>query len=131
VNVVDSADRSVVTLRGDGVFASGSGEVSGAWLGLVKRIGDALKTVPGKVIVIGHTDDTRPGLSARFPSNYELSKARATSVRDLLLESAGPAARYSVEGRGDANPLVANDSPANRARNRRVEIIVLTPASVQ
>jgi type VI secretion system protein ImpK len=131
VNVVDSADRSVVTLRGDGVFASGSGEVSGAWLGLVKRIGDALKTVPGKVIVIGHTDDTRPGLSARFPSNYELSKARATSVRDLLLESAGPAARYSVEGRGDASPLVANDSAANRARNRRVEIIVLTPASVQ
>jgi type VI secretion system protein ImpK len=131
VNVVDSADRSVVTLRGDGVFASGSGEVSGAWLGLVKRIGDALKTVPGKVIVIGHTDDTRPGLSARFPSNYELSKARATSVRDLLLESAGPAARYSVEGRGDATPLVANDSAANRARNRRVEIIVLTPASVQ
>jgi type VI secretion system protein ImpK len=52
-------------------------------------------------------------------------------VRDLLLESAGPAARYSVEGRGDASPLVANDSAANRARNRRVEIIVLTPASVQ
>ena len=128
LNVADSADRSVVTLRGDGVFASGSGEVSSAYLGLVKRIGAALQTVPGKVIVIGHTDDTRPGLSARFPSNYELSKARASAVRDLLLASAGPAARYSVEGRGDASPLVANDSPANRARNRRVEIIVLTPA---
>jgi len=111
------------------VFASGSGDVSGNFRGLLERIGDALKTVPGKVIVIGHTDDTRPGLSARFPSNYELSKARALAVRDLLAERAGPASRYSVEGRGDSNPLVANDSPAARARNRRVEIILLTPAA--
>jgi type VI secretion system protein ImpK len=129
VNVVDSADRSVVLLRGDGVFASGSGDVASQFRGLIERIGDALKTVPGKVIVIGHTDDTKPGLSARFPSNYELSKARAGAVRDLLAERAGPAGRYSVEGRGDSNPLVANDSPAARARNRRVEIILLTPAA--
>jgi type VI secretion system protein ImpK len=131
VNVVDSADRSVVTLRGDGVFASGSGDVSSNFRGLLERIGDALKTVPGKVIVIGHTDDTRPGLSARFPSNYELSKARASSVRDLLAERAGPEERYSVEGRGDSDPLVANDSAAARARNRRVEIILLTPATAK
>lgn len=131
VNVVDSADRSVVTLRGDGVFASGSGDVSDNFKGLIARIGDALKTVPGKVIVIGHTDDTKPGLSARFPSNYELSKARANSVRDLLAERAGPLGRYSVEGRGDSDPLVANDSPAARARNRRVEIILLTPATAK
>jgi type VI secretion system protein ImpK len=131
VNVVDSADRSVVTLRGDGVFASGSGDVSSNFRGLLERIGDALKTVPGKVIVIGHTDDTKPGLSARFPSNYDLSKARASSVRDLLAERAGPEERYSVEGRGDSDPLVANDSPAARARNRRVEIILLTPATAK
>jgi type VI secretion system protein ImpK len=129
VSVVDSADRSVVTLRGDGVFASGSGDVSGAYLGLLGRIGDALKTVPGKVIVIGHTDNTKPGLSARFPSNYELSKARATAVRDLLAERAGPEARYSVEGRGDTEPLATNDTPAGRSRNRRVEIVLLTPAT--
>jgi type VI secretion system protein ImpK len=129
VTVVDSADRSVVTLRGDGVFASGSGDVSGAYPGLLGRIGAALKTVPGKVIVVGHTDNTKPGLSARFPSNYELSKARATAVRDLLAERAGPEARYSVEGRGDSEPLASNDTPAGRSRNRRVEIVLLTPAT--
>jgi len=129
VSVVDSADRSVVTLRGDGVFASGSGDVSRAYLGLLGRIGDALKTVPGKVVVIGHTDNTQPGLSARFPSNYELSKARATAVRDLLAERAGPETRYSVEGRGDSEPLATNDTPAGRSRNRRVEIVLLTPAT--
>jgi type VI secretion system protein ImpK len=129
VSVVETADRSVVTLRGDGVFGSGSGEVSGAYLPLLARIGEALKSVPGKVVVVGHTDNTRPGLSARFPSNYELSKARAAAVRDLLAERAGPPERYSVEGRGDSAPLVANDNPANRARNRRVEITLLTPAA--
>jgi type VI secretion system protein ImpK len=129
VTVVETADRSVVTLRGDGVFGSGSGDVSGAYLPLLARIGEALKAVPGKVIVVGHTDNTQPGLSARFPSNYELSRARALAVRDLLAERAGPEDRYSVEGRGDSAPLVNNDSAANRARNRRVEITVLTPAA--
>jgi type VI secretion system protein ImpK len=131
VTVVETADRSVVTLRGDGVFGSGSGDVSGAYLPLLARIGEALKTVPGKVIVVGHTDNTRPGLAAHFPSNYELSKARAAAVRDLLAERAGPEERYSVEGRGDTEPLANNDSPANRARNRRVEITILTPAQMQ
>lgn len=129
VAVVDSADRSVVTLRGDGVFASGSGDVSGAYLGLIERIGAALKTVPGNVIVAGYTDNTRPGLSARFPSNFELSKARAMAVRDLLAAQAGPAARYKVEGHGEADPLATNDTAAGRARNRRVEIVLLTPAA--
>jgi type VI secretion system protein ImpK len=49
----------------------------------------------------------------------------------LLAERAGPEERYSVEGRGDSDPLVANDSPAARARNRRVEIILLTPATAK
>jgi type VI secretion system protein ImpK len=128
VSVDETADRSVITLRGDGVFGSGSGEVAGAYLPLLARIGEALKSVPGKVIVVGHTDNTRPGLSARFPSNYELSRARAAAVRDLLAERAGPPGRYSVEGRGDSTPLAPNDSAANRARNRRVEITLLTPA---
>ena len=128
VSVAETADRSTVTLRGDGVFGSGSGQVASDFVPLLQRIGDALKTVPGKVIVVGHTDNVKPGLSARFPSNFDLSKGRAGSVRDLLAERAGPAARYTVEGRGDSEPVVPNDSAANRARNRRVDIIVLTPA---
>lgn len=128
VSVVETADRSVVTLRGDGLFGSGSGEVTRDFIPLLQRIGDALKTVPGKVIVVGHTDNVKPGLSARFPSNFDLSKGRAAAVRDLLAERAGPPERYLVEGRGDTEPLAQNDSAANRARNRRVDIIVVTPA---
>jgi type VI secretion system protein ImpK len=128
VSVRETAERSVVTLRGDGMFASGSAQVQDKFAPLLRRIGDALLTLPGKVVVIGHTDDTKPGLSARFPSNYDLSKARAAGVMAALAERAGPPARYSVEGRGDTEPQVANDTPAHRARNRRVDIVV--PAAV-
>ena len=127
VAVTETADRSVITLRGDGVFASGSADVVRDFEPLLARIGDALKPVPGRVLVIGHTDDQRPGFSSRFPSNWDLSKARAAAVLKLLALRAGPLDRYTLEGRGETEPLVPNDTPANRARNRRVDIIVLTP----
>jgi type VI secretion system protein ImpK len=129
VTVAETPARTTITLRGEGMFGSGSAEVNGRMTGLLGRIGEALATLPGKVIVIGHTDNTKPGLSARFPSNYDLSKARAQSVLDALARRAGPAARYSVEARGDAEPLAPNDSPAARARNRRVDVVVLKPAN--
>jgi type VI secretion system protein ImpK len=126
VSVTETADRSTVTLHGDGVFASGRAEVVDTFEPLLARIGDALRTVPGKVLVIGHTDDVATS-TVQFPSNWALSKARAASVVELLARRAGPPARYAVEGRGETEPLVPNTSPANRARNRRVVIIVLTP----
>lgn len=126
VSVTETPDRSTIVLHGDGVFRSGSSEVESAYEPLLKRIGEALRPVPGKVIVIGHTDDV-PSTSARYPSNWALSKGRAAQVVRMLEVQAGPPSRYSVEGRGETEPLVPNDSPANRARNRRVVIIVLTP----
>ena len=128
VSVHETAGRSMITLRGDGMFDSGSAEVSGAIGALLARIGDALQTLPGKVVVVGHTDNAKPGLSARFPSNYDLSKARAAGVMAVLAQRAGPARGFSAEGRGDTEAMVANDTPAHRAQNRRVDIIVLTPA---
>jgi type VI secretion system protein ImpK len=129
VSVSETAGRTTITLRGEGMFDPGSAEVSSATTALLGRVGDALATLPGKIIVIGHTDNTRPGLSARFPSNYDLSKARARSVMDALVQRAGPASRYSVEARGDADPLAPNDSLAGRARNRRVDVVILAPAA--
>ena len=127
--MTESAARTTIVLRGEGMFGSGSAEVNGAVTGLLARIGDALKTLPGKVLVIGYTDNTKPGLSARFPSNYDLSKARAAAVTAALAPRAGPADRYSVEGRGEVDAIAPNDTPAGRARNRRVELVVLAPAS--
>jgi len=129
VTVTETPGRTTITLRGEGMFGSGSAEVNRDMVPLLERIGDALNTLPGKVIVVGHTDNSKPGLSARYPSNYDLSKARASSVMNALAARAGPEARYSAEGRGDAEPAVPNDSPAARARNRRVDLVVLAPAN--
>lgn len=128
VSVGGSADRAVLTLRGDGGFAAGSDEVSPTLLPVLARIGDALGDVRGAVLVVGHTDNTRPSLSARLPSNFDLSKARARKVAALLAARTGAPQRFSSEGRADTEPVAPNDSAANRARNRRVDIVVMAPA---
>ncbi|OAJ58739.1 hypothetical protein A6V36_29715 [Paraburkholderia ginsengiterrae] len=123
VSVADSPGKSVITLHGDGMFSSGSADVSSGFYPLLNRIGDALKTVPGRVVVAGHTDDQRI-VSARFPSNWHLSQARAEAVKQVLAARTGTPDRFVAEGRGDTEPLVPNDSAANRARNRRVDVTV-------
>ena len=126
VRVDDQADRSVVTILGDGLFKPGEATISSDDQWLLGRIGDALKRVPGQVDVVGHTDNV-PIRTLRFPSNWELSRARAESVARLLAAAIGPA-RVRADGRGDSEPVAANDTPQNRARNRRVEITLHVPA---
>ncbi|AUT64846.1 DotU family type VI secretion system protein [Paraburkholderia sp. SIMBA_049] len=128
VRVSELPDRTVVEIKGDGLFASGSAELESAYMPLIQRIGDALKDVPGNVVVAGHTDNQRL-LSARFPSNWHLSQARADVVKDMLAARTGTPGRFVAEGRGDTEPIAPNDSPANRAKNRRVDITILAPGA--
>jgi type VI secretion system protein ImpK len=121
VAVDERPDRSTVTIRGDGLFPSGSATVKPDYLPILGRIADALREVSGQVLVTGHSDNV-PIRSMRFPSNWHLSQERARSVADWLAERTGEPGRFRAEGRADSEPLAANDSPANRARNRRVEI---------
>jgi type VI secretion system protein ImpK len=93
------------------------------------RIADALERVPGQVRVTGHTD-SQPIRSVRFPSNWHLSQERARSVAQLLGRRISAPARLTAEGRADSEPIAPNDTPANRGRNRRVEILLLvTPGA--
>jgi type VI secretion system protein ImpK len=124
VAVRDEVDRSVVTIRGDGLFAPASATLVPEREELMGRIGDALALAGGQVLVTGHTDNS-PIRSARFPSNWHLSEGRARSVRDLLIAHSVPANRVQAEGRADSEPLVANDSASNRAMNRRVEVTLM------
>jgi type VI secretion system protein ImpK len=126
VQVRDLADRSVVTLLGDGIFDPGSAEVASRALPLFGRVGAALKQLPGAVSVSGHTDN-QPIRSLRFPSNWHLSKARAEAVKALLAAQV-PAGRVSAEGRADSEPVAPNTSAEGRARNRRVEVTLLVAA---
>ena len=125
VVVRDEVDRSVVTLRGDGLFARGSATLLPEREDLMRRIADALVRVGGEVLVTGHTDNT-PMRTARFPSNWHLSEERARHVRDLVVAAGVPATRVRAEGRADGEAVKPNDSEAGRALNRRVEITLLT-----
>jgi type VI secretion system protein ImpK len=128
LEVRDEADRSVVTLTGDGLFDSGRTEVRPGYLPVLKRIAVALAEVNGEVAVTGYTDNV-PMRSMRFPSNWELSRARAEAVRDLLASEPALGARdIRFVGRGEAEPLKPNSTPEGRAKNRRVEITVMLSA---
>ena len=124
VSVRDEADRSVVILRGDGLFASGADKVLDRYVPVLNRVAEALNAVDGNVLINGYSDD-QPIRSVRFPSNWHLSQARADSVRKMIGARMTRPERLRAEGRGDADPIVPNDSPANRARNRRVEVTLL------
>ena len=124
VAVRDEVDRSVVTIRGDGLFSPASATLIPEREALMGRIADALALVGGQVLVTGHTDSS-PMRSARFPSNWHLSEERAGTVRNLLIARKVPAERIQAEGRADSEPLVANDTAANRTLNRRVEVTLM------
>lgn len=129
VSVQDQADRSIVVLRGDGLFGSGSSSVIDRYLPVLTRIADALNSTVGAVRVVGYTDNV-PVHTLRFASNWDLSQERAEAVRRLLATRLADPARLSAQGRGQMDPVVPNDTAAGRARNRRVEItLMLAPAS--
>jgi len=126
VTVRDEVDRSVVVLRGDGLFESGSGAVGDQYLPVLARVADAMRQTQGQILVRGYSDNV-PIRSARYPSNWHLSQARADAVKELLEERLNQPGRVRAEGRGDADPVAPNDTAAGRARNRRVEITLMVP----
>ncbi len=129
VQVTHINGGQVVTMGGDGLFSSGSSEVRRDSAPLLMAIADALNEVPGQVIVTGHTDNV-PISTLRFPSNWVLSEARANAVRQILA-SRVIAGRMTAQGLADTQPVASNDSAANRALNRRVEITLMAGASRQ
>ena len=123
VVVTDTAGQSTIVIRSDRLFASGSARLESGVEAVILRVADALERVPGGILVTGHTDDV-PIRTARFPSNWELSTERATSVVKLIAGKLKAPERLSAEGLADSAPVVPNESAANRARNRRVTIIL-------
>lgn len=120
----------VVTIVTDQVlFEEGRAAVQPDGIRILDVVADALADLPNSVTIEGHTD-SRPISTAQFPSNWELSTARATSVlRYLVEEREFPRDRLSAAGYADTRPLAEGDDAAALARNRRVEIVVLATAA--
>jgi type VI secretion system protein ImpK len=123
IEVRDLADRSVVTLRGDGIFDAGSAVVVARVVPLMGQIARAIAQVRGPVLVTGYTD-SQPIRSLQFPSNWHLSQERARAVSEMLLQTVKDR-RIESEGRAESEPIDSNASPEGRARNRRVEITLM------
>jgi len=127
VELEESPDRVTVIVLGDSLFRSGSAKLEPGYVDLFRRIGEALDEVSGKILVTGHTDNV-PIRSLRFPSNWHLSQERALSVMQVVAERVKAKGRLEAEGRADTEPRAPNDTQANRARNRRVEVVLVMPA---
>ena len=114
----------IIRIREKGSFYSGSAEMSPEYKEVMSEVKAVIALKKGKVEVQGHTDDI-PIRTARFRSNWELSASRAVSVAHELMKGGGLSAkRFEVSGFADSVPLVANNNAQNRARNRRVEILI-------
>lgn len=123
VAVSEAGGASTIVLRADELFGSGSARLNAALQPVILRVAEALNKVPGAIVVTGHSDDV-PIRTARFPSNWELSTERARSVVALMTSRLSDTARLRAEGLADSEPVAPNDGAANRARNRRVAIVL-------
>jgi type VI secretion system protein ImpK len=123
VEVLGTPAQPLVRITGRGMFASGSATLTPSFKPLLNRIGLALMEENGPVRVIGYTDD-QPIRTIAFPSNFQLSTARAQAASTIIGASIGDASRLSVEGRADADPIAPNATPEGRERNRRIEVVL-------
>jgi type VI secretion system protein ImpK len=122
LSVTETGARTSVTLRSSELFRSGSADINPSYEALLGRITAALNKVPGRVRVVGHTDD-QPIKSLTYRDNFELSRERAVSVAAVLKRTLDNPGRLSSNGVGASEPLVPGSDPESRARNRRVEIV--------
>lgn len=116
-------DGTLVSLT-EATFLPGSDELSPIALEAVRLLAGALKDRSVEIIIDGHTDDL-PIATERFPSNWELSAARAISVAETMVSSGIKGSRISAVGYADTRPLANNQESSGRVINRRVEIYVL------
>ncbi len=130
LDATEQGSVTIVTLRGDNLFSSGSTEVNEQYISVLQQIGEALNQVSGSVHVIGHTDNV-PIRSFRFQSNWELSRERAIDVAEILSQSMTVPTRLIPQGVADTQPLTGNDTAAGRALNRRVEIVHTAQSEAQ
>lgn len=121
-------DMLTVDLAEQIFFDSGRATLKTGGKDVLKKVGEALKGYENKVIrVVGHTDNVpvAKSLQATFPTNWELSVARATNVVRYLQEVGIPPQRMVASGRSEYDPVATNDTPEGRQKNRRIEIMLI------
>ncbi len=131
VEVVTDGDKVIVRLRERGFFNTARAKINDQFAPVLSRVGRALSDVPGDLVVAGHTDNV-PISNDEFRSNWELSAARAANVVHYLTTRGGIGKdRVEMRAHAEVKPIADNATAANRARNRRVEVVVLDSTGKQ
>ncbi len=115
----------VISLRQSAFFSSGDDTLDASSLPIIEKLADIVGSLPNAIQLEGHTDSI-PIHNQRFRSNWELSCARSIAVLEALCGNYHlPRDRFSVVGRADTLPVDTNDTPEGRARNRRVDVVIV------
>jgi chemotaxis protein MotB len=125
VRIVQSGRGITVEINASVLFQEGAAGLTGNARETLRTVAGLLKDDQHAIEVEGHTDTT-PIRNAAFPSNWELSAVRASTVVRLFVESGVLERRLAAVGRGANQPIASNDDPAGRARNRRVAVTILS-----
>lgn len=124
VKVTRTGDELIINLADKVLFSSGNARLLPRAEEILSQISDIIQKHGKPIVVEGHTDDI-PISTARYPSNWELSAERAASIGRFMVENGQVrSALMSTVGYAEYRPLVPNDTPKNRARNRRVRIVI-------
>ncbi len=130
VELETQGNKIIIRIRENGSFKAGGAYVADDFLPVLDKIREVLVEIPGRISVEGHTDNTPLGRGGRYRSNWELSAARAAAVAEqLFIAPEMDETRFMVVGHGHVRPLGDNKTAENRAKNRRVEIIIIKSAA--
>ena len=131
VNMEMTQRGLVVRFTGQILFEVGEAEIRNEGRDVLDKVATVLKEMPNNVMIEGHTDNL-PIDTEEFPTNWELSTARATEVIKYFIEDPGiNPKKLSAAGYSKYRPIKPNDSPENRALNRRVEVVILNTTNGQ
>ncbi len=115
----------IINLPSSLLFDSGSAQLKQESIDVLKRITEYFRTFPNKILIEGHTDNIPLSSNAIYKSNWELSAARASSVLHFLIQMGLSPDRFTIAGYGEYRPIESNETAEGRAKNRRVELIIL------
>lgn len=126
VEITEDSRGIVLALKDSILFEIGKADLKDNSKKILDKINILINTLPNEIIIEGHTDNV-PIKTYQFDSNWDLSVIRATSVLKYFTQQKGqPQGRFSATGYGETKPLLPNTSEENRAKNRRVNILLVT-----
>lgn len=129
IGVIDGPDGVIIRMNDTAYFPSGSANLRADHLKDLEALAKVLHRLPNHVRIEGHTDP-RPIQTPIYPSNWELSAARAASMLRYLSSAGVPEEKLAIVGYADRRPIVSNETDAGRQKNRRVDLVLLREKGV-